>query len=584
MTEPILIGATPLGVPVTVPLDAVVEKLAWMGRTGSGKTYAAKGYVEALLLARAQVLVLDPVGVWYGLRVPGAGAGFAVPVFGGLHGDLPLGDKAGKQFAELVFERRISAVFDLSQMLDAEQHRFVADFTERLFELHRGAPRAVHVVMEECQHFIPQEKTDVPSRLVNRVARLCMVGRNFGIGVSMISQAPQSVHKRCLNQAGYLFAFQTKGAHERKAIEGWFSDKGIDFDIGAELPQLRNHEGLMFSDASDEPVRYRSRQLQTRDTSSTPKVGQVSQALTLTPMDIDALREQMAEVVQQCEADDPVLLRRRITELELKLSRQQGPQLPTGWKDVLKDGLVTSVERALDLFVVAAGLEKPKPDLRAVVAIADQAGIGLDDSRALAVTREGKRRHEEMLAKDRKAATPRNTRMPIMVELPIESLKKNEVQLLIKWAVYGRRSLAAICIVAHYSRASSGPGKAATRLRELGLIDGDNADAGITERGRAWLDARGGFEPLPESGAELVEAWMRGGALSSVEGVMLERIVAAYPGSLNLAQAGQGYSLTSSGPGKAATKLRLLGLVHGDNSAMRADPLLAGETTKRKAR
>jgi len=55
---------------LSLPLDVVTEKLCWLGRTGSGKTYGAMKLAELMLEAGAQVGVLDPVGVWRALRVP----------------------------------------------------------------------------------------------------------------------------------------------------------------------------------------------------------------------------------------------------------------------------------------------------------------------------------------------------------------------------------------------------------------------------------------------------------------------------------------------------------------------------------
>ena len=68
---------------LTLPLDAVTEKLAWLGRTGSGKTYGAMKLAELMLEAGAQIGAL---GVWRGLRVPAqkkGGTAFDVVVFGG---------------------------------------------------------------------------------------------------------------------------------------------------------------------------------------------------------------------------------------------------------------------------------------------------------------------------------------------------------------------------------------------------------------------------------------------------------------------------------------------------------------------
>ena len=66
--------------------------MAFLGRTGSGKTFAVTKLVEEMLDARAQVIVLDPVGVWWGLRLlaDGKSPGIPITIFGGLHGDVPL--------------------------------------------------------------------------------------------------------------------------------------------------------------------------------------------------------------------------------------------------------------------------------------------------------------------------------------------------------------------------------------------------------------------------------------------------------------------------------------------------------------
>ena len=55
---------------LALPLSAVTEKPAWLGRTGSGKTYAAMKLAELMLGAGAQVGAIDPVGVWRALRAP----------------------------------------------------------------------------------------------------------------------------------------------------------------------------------------------------------------------------------------------------------------------------------------------------------------------------------------------------------------------------------------------------------------------------------------------------------------------------------------------------------------------------------
>jgi len=82
-----------LGRNLSLPSSAVTQTWAWMGRKGSGKSYGAGKFCELLLANGDQVVVLDPVGVWYGLRLNKRGTGkseFPIPIIGGDHGDIPL--------------------------------------------------------------------------------------------------------------------------------------------------------------------------------------------------------------------------------------------------------------------------------------------------------------------------------------------------------------------------------------------------------------------------------------------------------------------------------------------------------------
>ena len=74
-----------IGTDLSLPLNAVTEKLAFLGRTGSGKTYAAMKLAELMLEAGAQIVSLDPVGAWHGLRIGGS---WNVYIFGGMRGSF----------------------------------------------------------------------------------------------------------------------------------------------------------------------------------------------------------------------------------------------------------------------------------------------------------------------------------------------------------------------------------------------------------------------------------------------------------------------------------------------------------------
>jgi Predicted ATPase len=86
----------------TIPTAALNQHIAVLGKTGSGKSYAAKGIVEHLLDQKRQVCVLDPTSAWWGLRLAadGKGRGYDVVLLGGDHADIPLVESALIQFPE----------------------------------------------------------------------------------------------------------------------------------------------------------------------------------------------------------------------------------------------------------------------------------------------------------------------------------------------------------------------------------------------------------------------------------------------------------------------------------------------------
>src|SRR5437660_11946679 len=77
--------------PPAVPPEVLDDRIAIVGTAGSGKTYAAKGFVERLLDSGARVTIVDPLGVWWGLRAGAAGeSGYPVIVFGGRHAEVQI--------------------------------------------------------------------------------------------------------------------------------------------------------------------------------------------------------------------------------------------------------------------------------------------------------------------------------------------------------------------------------------------------------------------------------------------------------------------------------------------------------------
>lgn len=65
---------------LTLPREAVTETFAILAKRGVGKTYTASVLVEEMLKAGLPVVVVDPIGVWWGLRASADGQSAGLPI------------------------------------------------------------------------------------------------------------------------------------------------------------------------------------------------------------------------------------------------------------------------------------------------------------------------------------------------------------------------------------------------------------------------------------------------------------------------------------------------------------------------
>lgn len=341
---------------LALPIDAATQTFAFIARKGAGKTYTAGKLVELLLEAHVQVVVLDTVGNWYGLRLgaDGKSAGFAVPVLGGLRGDIPLDPASGALIADTAVDTGQSMVLDVSQWSKADRQRFAAAFGERLWLKKKGEhhPTPLHLVIEESQLIVPQDVRGDTARMVGVYEEIIRLGRNYGIGVSMITQRPQSVNKEVLNQTECLFVGQINGAQERDALKKWVTHQGADVNLVDELPGLKVGTFYCWSPqwlGILQKVQVLAKR--TFDGSATPKVGDRTVRRELKPLDLTELEQRMAATIEKAKADDPKALRaqlaakdKRISELESDVKMQRASLHPAPGKPT---PVLTDADRAL---------------------------------------------------------------------------------------------------------------------------------------------------------------------------------------------------------------------------------------------
>lgn len=305
--------------------DYATQVYAFLGRRGTGKSYGSGVLAESMLDDKIQIIVLDPVGTWWGLRLlaDGASPGYSIPVIGGAHGDLPLTPTAGEVVANMVVDTGSSVILDISEMRKGERKRFATLFAEQFFYRKKRQRGVCHVFVEEAHLLLPQKALGPEdARMLGAMEDLFRLGRNYGIGGTMIDQRPQSVNKDALNQAECLAVFQLVGPQERDAIKKWTESKeAVMGEVGA-LSQLQPGFCYLWSPqwlSITHKVRFRPKK--TYDASATPKAGHrrdVPDAQVI-PIDLGQLEAAMAAATAEVADNDPKALKKRIVELDTKL-------------------------------------------------------------------------------------------------------------------------------------------------------------------------------------------------------------------------------------------------------------------------
>jgi hypothetical protein len=593
---------------LSLPLEAITEKQGFLGRTGQGKSYAAQREAELMLDIGAQIVALDPVGIWYGLRLAadGKSPGYPIPVFGGMHGDLPLEVGAGKLIADTIVDRNLSAVIDVSQFeTDADKTRFATDFAARFFFRKKQKPSAVHIFLEEAQEFVPQNPQREEGRMLHAFTRLFKIGRNFGVGGSIISQRPQEVNKKVLNLTEILFVFQLTGPQERKTVEWWIAEHDIDEDIAAYLPKLKRGCPHVWSPAllNISKVVPISKKV-TFDASSTPKVGANAESLReLAPIDLDKLRKDMAATVERAKAEDPKELQRQVAELKKQLGAKQkqvaGPVMAAidgsiaaerrehvRLKKLAEELMKFIVKITADEALMKNGLDLDaveKATRKVVAEIGKQMENRLESQRRLL---EGYRRQGARMFKDMEAFLG-EAKVPIEINLskqePIVArvvsapmrerggngetpgltpMDRAILTVLAQFAEEGCRAHKLVLLAGYTLNGSTR--NSFSKLRTLGHIAGGNTDTmRITQDGIATL---GDYEPLPLAGPELVDYWMRHRMLTPMDRAIFKTLLDNPDGMeaepLCIAA---GYTLNGS-TRNCFSKLRTAGLIVGRNT------------------
>lgn len=311
---------------LALPPEAVTETFCVLAKRGAGKTYCASVLVEEMIGAGLPVCVIDPVGVFWGLRssADGEGPGLPVVIFGGDHGDLPLPETAGTIVADLLIDDPVPVVLDLSQLSKRAQRRLVCEFMERLYHRNRDP---LHVVVDEADLFAPQRGGADVARLLGAYEDVVRRGRAHGLGCTSITQRPATLHKDILTQSEVLIALRMTGVRDVAAIDEWVrlhADDAEAKEVEASLAALPIGTAWVWSPGWLGILRrVQIRARKTFDSSATPKPGQHSVAPRRSAdVDLERLRGRLADLADNGEdsAASSNALRAEVTKLRRELA------------------------------------------------------------------------------------------------------------------------------------------------------------------------------------------------------------------------------------------------------------------------
>jgi hypothetical protein len=276
-----------------LPVAALDQRLAVVGTSGSGKTYATKGLIERLMQEGARVCVVDPLGVWWGMRLAADGlspARHRVVVFGGRHADIPLAVGMGAALGRLIGAQALACVVDVSDLGSAAARRgFMTAFTEALYDANR---EPLHLVLDEADLWAPQRVPLDGYDLLGRIEEIVRRGRARGFVPWLITQRPAVLHKDVLSQADILVSMKLTSSQDRAAIGRWIegqADQAEGRRILATLPRLGRGEGFIWAPSDGVLSRVAFPRIATFDSSGAPQRIERVSAAAPAPVDLSAL-------------------------------------------------------------------------------------------------------------------------------------------------------------------------------------------------------------------------------------------------------------------------------------------------------
>lgn len=311
---------------IPIPDAALESHIGILGKTGSGKSNAAKVVAEVLMARGERVAVVDPTGTWWGLRLrpDGTPSRFKPVIFGGAHGDVAIGGQHGAAIGEAVATSESSVIIDTRQLSVGDRTRFFTDFAETLLRKNAGPLTAM---IDEAHLFMPQagaKAGGAAPAMLHAGNNLVSLGRGVGLRIVLISQRPAKLHKDSLTQVETLVAMRLLHNLDVDAVRAWigeWAEPAQGKELIASLPSLATGDAWVWSPELGRLERVHFPLVVTFDSGKPPKAGETGPELK--PIDISAIAGRLEAIGREVLANDPRTLKAKVTELTRELEAAQ---------------------------------------------------------------------------------------------------------------------------------------------------------------------------------------------------------------------------------------------------------------------
>lgn len=207
------------------PEESVTWVNSFLAKRGAGKTYSAAVLAEEMLKAKVPIIVIDGMGIWWGLRTSydGKSDGHPIIVFGGEHPDIALNPLKIKDIARSIIESNVNAVIDVSNFSKTQARKIVQEFLDEVYKINRVER---HVFIEEADLWAPQ-RTIGPEQAMclSAVDNFVRRGGNHNLGCSLITQRSAVLNKDLLTQSDTLVILRTLAPQDKSAIQAWVDEQ-----------------------------------------------------------------------------------------------------------------------------------------------------------------------------------------------------------------------------------------------------------------------------------------------------------------------------------------------------------------------